>query len=189
MRFRIVPYVLPILSLALLPPVLPGQDAEKDKPVGLPNYLEVTPLIGTGGQPAESGLRLLAEKGYKAIINLRTPGERLSASSEEKVNLEAEQRAVLSLGMKYVSIPVSGRQPGDEQAAAFLKAMVEYKEDRVFIHCATGNRVGSFILIKRVLQDGVGREQAEEEARKVGLRSEVLLNFASDYISRQAAPK
>jgi protein tyrosine phosphatase (PTP) superfamily phosphohydrolase (DUF442 family) len=175
--------------LALLPLTVPAQEAGEHQSSDLPYYLELTPMIGTGGQPSNAGFRLLADKGYRAVINLRTADEKLNPASEDKVNLEAEGKAVTNLGMKYISIPVSGKQPGDEQAAAFLKVMEEFKQDKVFVHCATGNRVGSLVLIKRVLQDGIGQEKGEEEARKAGLRSEVLLKFARDYISHQAGQK
>src|SRR5881397_657928 len=36
----------------------------------IPRYLEVTPRVGTGGQPSENGLRTLASRGYQAVINL-----------------------------------------------------------------------------------------------------------------------
>jgi len=38
-------------------------------------------------------LRLLAEKGYKAVINLRT--------ANEGVDLAAEEKALTDLGLKY----------------------------------------------------------------------------------------
>ena len=51
---------------------------------------------------------------------------------------------------------------------------------------ATANRVGAFWMIRRVIRDGWTLENAEEEARKIGLRNETLLAFAKDYISRHA---
>ena len=69
----------------------------------LPQYLEVTPLLGTGGQPADAGLKALAEKGYSAVVNLRTAGE--------KVDLVAEEKRARELGMKYYSVPVAGSAP------------------------------------------------------------------------------
>src|SRR6059036_1564059 len=56
----------------------------------VPRYLEVTPNLGTGGQPSEEGLRDLAKNGYKAVINLRT--------SQEGVDLAAGRIWFESLG-------------------------------------------------------------------------------------------
>ena len=157
--------------------ILWAQEAARDQPVDLPRYLELTPRVGTGGQPTAAGFRVLADKGYKAVVNLRTDGE--------GVDLAAEEKAITELGLKYYNVPVSGKDPRDDQAEAFLKVMEGLKEERVFVHCATANRVGSLMLIQRVLQDGLALEKAEQEATQVGLRSENLLKFARDFISRR----
>jgi protein tyrosine phosphatase (PTP) superfamily phosphohydrolase (DUF442 family) len=169
--------LLSILWLCVGPLSLRAQEAPKDLPVDLPKYFELTQLIGTGGQPTNAGFRLLAEKGYKAVINLRT--------ADEGVDLVAEEKAFTDLGLKYYSIPVMGKEPRDEQAMAFLKLMDSLKDDKVFVHCAAANRVGGFMVIYRVLKDGIPLEKAEEEARQIGLRSENLVQFAHDFISRQ----
>jgi protein tyrosine phosphatase (PTP) superfamily phosphohydrolase (DUF442 family) len=173
--WRIALLSIPLWCLG--PMALWAQEAAKDKPADLPKYLELTPRIGTGGQPTTAGFRLLGEKGYKAVINLRT--------ADEGVDLAAEEKAITDMGLKYYSIPVAGREPRDEQAVAFLKLMEDLKDERVFIHCAAANRVGGFMMIHRVLKDGMAQDKAEEEARRIGLRSEDLLKFARDFISRQ----
>jgi hypothetical protein len=53
----------------------------------------------------------------------------------------------------------------------------------VYIHCAAANRVGAVWLIKRVLVDGWDIERATAEAKRVGLRSPQLEQFALDYIA------
>jgi protein tyrosine phosphatase (PTP) superfamily phosphohydrolase (DUF442 family) len=154
----------------------------KDKKVDdLPHYLEVTPLIGTGGQMTDAGIQQLVEKGYRAVINLRT--------AEEGVDLEAEQKFVEKEGMAYYAIPLSGKSPEAGQAAQFLDLMEHLREKRVFVHCATANRVGSLMMIKRVLQDGLTLDQASAEAARVGLRSDTLRQFALDMIEQRQKRK
>ncbi|HYK89254.1 MAG TPA: protein tyrosine phosphatase family protein [Acidobacteriota bacterium] len=169
--------VFSVILFCFVPAVLRGQEAAGKPPADLPRYFELTPRIGTGGQPTNSGFRLLAEKGYQAVVNLRT--------ADEGVDLAAEERLVKELGLKYYSVPVFGKEPRDEQAVAFLKAMKDVKDERVFVHCAAANRVGGLMIIWRVLKDGIRQEKAEDEAREVGLRSDSLLKFARDFISRQ----
>ncbi len=166
-----------VVSIILMGTVLRAQETAKEQPAGLPGYLELTPHLGTGGQPTAAGFRALVDKGYRAVINLRTAGE--------GVDLEAEEKAVTDLGLEYYNVPVTGKEPRDDQAEAFLKVMGDLKEEKVFVHCATANRVGSLILIQRVLQDGIDQEKAEQEAAQIGLRSENLLKFARDFISRR----
>jgi len=142
----------------------------------VPRYLEVTSKLGTGGQPSEEGLREIAKNGYKAVINLRT--------SQEGVDLAAEEKLVRELGLKYFNIPVVSSDPKEEQAVEFLDFVEKLKDQRVFIHCASANRVGCFVMIQRVLKDGVPAGKAEEEANKIGLRSEVLRQFAKDFLEK-----
>ncbi len=166
-----------LLLIFGLQPLWAMQDA-KEKLPDLPAYLEVTSRIGTGGQPTAAGLRALAETDYQVVINLRTAGE--------AGELAEEAKTVTALGLRYYSLPVPGKAPQEQQAREFLKLMDTLKLDKVFIHCATANRVGSFMLMYRVLRDGITQKEAEEEARRIGLRSEVLLDFARGIITRAA---
>jgi len=148
-------------------------EAEKN----LPRYTEVTPRVGAAGQPTEEGFKMLAAKGYKAVINLRT--------DKEGVDLAAEERLIRSLGMRYYHIPVLGTDLQESRASEFLELMKELRDEKVVVHCTAANRVGAFLMMYRVLEDGLSPEQAEAEARKVGLRSENLAKFARDVIAKQ----
>lgn len=150
-----------------------------DKPSGekeIPVYLELNSRVGTGGQPSAKGLRVLSDKGYKAIINLRTANEGVDLSLEESMARE--------LGLKYFNIPVISSAPREEQASEFLRLMEKLKAQRVFVHCASANRVGSFMMIQQAINEGVPVEKAEEEATRIGLRSEILRQFARDYVKQ-----
>jgi hypothetical protein len=52
----------------------------------------------------------------------------------------------------------------------------------VFIHCGSANRVGGMWMIKRVLQDKWALDRAKTEAQAIGLNSEPLTAFATEYI-------
>lgn len=152
---------------------------EKEKKgleVEIPKYLELDARVGTGGQPTDEGLRQLSQKGYKVIINLRTPNE--------GVDLSAEEKRARELGLQYFNIPVVSTAPQEEQAWEFLKLMEELKKEQVFVHCASANRVGSFMMIQRAVKEGVSVEQAENEADRIGLRSETLRRFSRDFIEK-----
>ena len=141
----------------------------------IPNYFEVSPLVGTGGQPTEDGIKLIAGKGYKNVINIR--------SGSEAFDLAAEEKLALQLGLRYYMIPVAAKEPSEAQALAFNTLMSALKSDKVFVHCGSGNRVGSLMMIYFVLEEGMAPDKAEQEARKIGLRSADLLDFARRVIA------
>lgn len=158
-----------------------SQPKEAAKPASgqtpIPRYLEVSPKVGTGAQPTEAGMKLLAEKGYTSIINFRTPVEMAPLAYEETMAGE--------LGLKYFSLPVQGQAPKEAQAMAFLKLMNALKNEKVFVHCAAANRAGAFMMIYLALQKKMKVDKAETEATKIGMSSETLRRFALEVIARQ----
>ncbi len=143
------------------------------------NFLWVNKQICTGGQPTMPELEKLKQDGVRAIINLRRPSE---------YNAEEEAAKVRELGLRYVNIPVDSSEPKDAQVDEFLKATDDPVNRPAFIHCGSANRVGAFWMVRRVLRDGWSVEKAEDEAKKIGMHSPNLREFALDYIRRHPAP-
>ena len=141
------------------------------------NFFRVNAQVSTGGQPTREQFATLKAEGVRGIVNLREPEEHNGAE---------EATVAKGLGLHYISIPVKTAAPKDEQVETFLKATKDPKIFPLFIHCASGNRVGAFWMIRRVLVDGWTLERAEKEAKQIGLKSPNLLDFARDYIHRHA---
>ena len=139
------------------------------------NFLRVNTEICTGGQPTMEQLTALKAEGVTTVINLRTPQEYDAAVEEAKAK---------ELGLRYFNIPVVSSGPKDEQAAEFLKVTDDPKNRPAFIHCASANRVGAFWMIRRVLRDNWTMDAAKGEAQKIGLRAQVLVDFAAQYIEK-----
>lgn len=140
------------------------------------NFLRVNKDFCTGGQPRLEHLEQLKKEGVRAIINLRQPSEHRAAEEEAKAK---------ELGLRYFNIPFSFGEPKDEQATEFLKITDDPENRPAFIHCASAIRVGAFWMIRRVLRDGWKIEDAEEEAKKIGLKESPHLNeFARRYIEK-----
>jgi outer membrane protein assembly factor BamB len=98
---------------------------------------------------------------------------------------EEEEAKAKELGLRYINIPVLASDPKDEQADEFLKVTDDPANRPAFIHCTAAVRVGAFWMIRRVLRDGWKIEDAEEEAKKIGLRDNPHLNeFARKYIEK-----
>ncbi len=163
-----------LAASAAAAPQEPVKDASSIK-----NFLWVNEEICTGGQPTMGELEKLKQDGVRAVINLRRPSE---------YNAEEEAAKARELGLRYISIPVDTSDPGDAQAEQFLKATDDPVNRPAFIHCASANRVGAFWMIRRVLRDRWSVEKAEDEAKKIGMRSPNLREFALDYIRRHQKP-
>jgi uncharacterized protein (TIGR01244 family) len=165
-------WTLLLAASATAAPQEPAKDASSIK-----NFLRINEQICTGGQPTMAELEKLKQDGVRAIINLRRPSE---------YNAEEEAKNARDLGLRYVNIPVDGAEPQDAQVEEFLKATDDPLNRPAFIHCGSANRVGAFWMIRRVLRDRWLLEKAEDEAKKIGMHSLRLREFAIDYIRRHS---
>ena len=90
---------------------------------------------------------------------------------------------------RYFNIPVNGSSPRPEQADEFLRIARDKSNHPMLVNCASANRVGAFMAILRVVDQGWSEEKALDEAARIGLASDVLKRFATDYIARQRAKR
>jgi uncharacterized protein (TIGR01244 family) len=133
--------------------------------------------VAVGGQPTVEQVPTLAAEGYRTVINLRLAFE----FDAGPVAFAARQA-----GMSYVSVPISAKQPTDEAVDEFLLVTDDPGIYPIFIHCGSGNRAAALWMIRRVLREGWHVEIAMSEASAAGLESEVMRDFALDYIRRHA---
>jgi uncharacterized protein (TIGR01244 family) len=160
-----------VFMLWLLPQATAAQE-----PPEIRNFLQVTPEFCTGGQPRPQHYVELKNRGVKAVLNLRTPGEHRA---------EEEKAAVEAAGLKYFNIPVNYRQPSAADVDTFLKLTDDEANRPMFIHCTAAIRVGAFWLIRRVLRDGMTWDAALAEAKKIGMvNAPHLEEFAKAYIAK-----
>jgi uncharacterized protein (TIGR01244 family) len=132
-------------------------------------FLRIDDQVCTGGQPTIAQLASLKQEGVRAILNLR---------EAEEHNVGEEQAAAAKLGLLYIHVPVRTLDPRSAQVDAFLSALENPKIYPIFIHCGSGNRVGAFWMIRRMVVDGWSSGDAEVEARRIGLTSPSLREFA-----------
>lgn len=134
----------------------------------LPNFREVvSDQVYRGAQPTAVGFRSLAQQGMKTVINLR---------SENPLDNSSEERIVTQLGMKYISIPMSGLvPPSDQEVDAALAILQDPTAWPVFVHCRHGkDRTGITIGIYRVeVQNWMPRD-AYNEMLDIGFNQTLL---------------
>ena len=91
--------------------------------------------------------------------------------------------------MRYFNIPVVSSAPRATQADEFIRLVKEESNHPMLINCASANRVGAFMMIYRVLEQGWTDEKALGEAVRIGLSSDAQKTFARDYIAQRKAKK
>jgi len=111
------------------------------------------------GQPDIAVLSLAKEAGFSAIVDLR--GESEDRGFEEAAEVEA-------LGMRYISLPISGAEGVNFDNAAELDRVLAEIDGPVLLHCASGNRVGALIALRAKLH-GASNEDALSTGKAAGL--------------------
>ena len=150
--------------------------AQDEAPEGVVNYTRVDATVACAGATPASAMPALRDLGFASVINFRTAGE-------NGANIEGSRAAAAEAGLKYIHIPF--RTPTDETTGAFLAAIADEANQPAYIHCGSANRVGAMWFIKRVVGDGWDTDRAMAEAEAIGLRSEALKAFATEYVANR----
>ena len=109
------------------------------------------------GQPTESAIAELENRGLTVVVNARTPAE---VEDREEVPFD-EERFVRDLGMSYISIPLGGEDhPYKPAAVEQLAEVLSSNDGPVLIHCTYGGRAAYLWLAYLVQNEGLPLEQA-----------------------------
>ena len=111
------------------------------------------------GQPDQEILERAKAAGFVAVFDLRTAGEDRGMD---------EPAAVEALGMSYVAIPVAGADGTTFDNAKQLDEALSKFDGPVFLHCASGNRVGALMAL-RASMHGASDEEALAIGKDAGL--------------------
>jgi uncharacterized protein (TIGR01244 family) len=126
------------------------------------------------GQPSAADLELVAAEGVRTVVNMR---------KQEELELD-EGPLVERLGMAYVHAPWNGPDELTDEVFDTYRALLEDAERPLLLHCKSANRVGAVWLAWRVLDGGLGVDEARAEAREVGLKSPQYEARALEYVER-----
>ncbi|HMA80761.1 MAG TPA: sulfur transferase domain-containing protein [Candidatus Binatia bacterium] len=147
----------------------------------VPRVLCLDEDFATGAQPTGDAYVKAAARGFRAVLNLRT--------ANEGIDLARERARVETTKMRFFNIPVNSAAPRREQADEFLRLTREPANHPMLITCSSANRVGAFMMILRVVDQGWSEGKALEEAKRIGLSSATLKQFAQDYIAAHKSPR
>ncbi len=119
-----------------------------------------SPSIIVSGQPSHENLVKLAEAGVTAVINLR-PNAEMTWD---------EGQAVQDLNMAYYQIPIASTEDMTLENVRQLDALLQQAgSETVFLHCASGNRVGALAALREGWLKGKDVEAAITTGKAWGL--------------------
>ncbi|MBE9015406.1 protein tyrosine phosphatase family protein [Chroococcidiopsidales cyanobacterium LEGE 13417] len=142
------------------------------------NYLQISDLIATSGQPTESQIAAIKEAGYQVLINL-APLEKFETT------LPNEAALVESLGMEYVHIPVIWNKPTLEEFDRFAQVMQANSDRPVFVHCAGNFRVSAFMYLYRQIYQNIDEEPAQIDLYKLWVPDDVWQQFMKEVMDNR----
>ena len=167
-----------LLSMLLTLSLSVSADHEKvvGKPVeGIRNLNVIESTVACAGAITPENVSGIGKMGFVSIFNLRRP-------DEEGARIEEEAAAAQSAGLNYVHIPFDGSNPDTAAVDMFLAEIAKPVNQPAFIHCAGGSRAAGMWYAKRAILDGMDKEHALEEAKRLGLSNGPLQTFMTDYI-------
>jgi len=145
---------------------------------GATNVTRVDAVLMCGGVTTSEAYPALKKEGFVSVVNLRQ-------ADEAGAEIPASRAAAEAAGLRYIHIPVDARAPETASVDSFLAAVTDKRNQPMYIHCASANRVGAMWMIKRLVVDGWDVARASDEAAAIGLTSAPLKQFALDYAAKR----
>jgi len=116
--------------------------------------------ITAAGQPDVDALRVFADSGYIAIVDMR--------AADEDRGMDDEKGIVEGLGLEYVAFPIGSEDEISFDKARELDELIQSYDGPVLVHCASSNRVGALLALRHSL-NGANDEEALQHGRDGGL--------------------
>jgi tyrosine-protein phosphatase SIW14 len=141
------------------------------------DFTRLSSWLARGGQPTSKGYRLLAELGFKTVVDLRLRSRKPPPDSADR--------------LRTVRIPVRNhRPPQTSQAIQWLALCADSSTHPIFVHCKKGEgRTATFAALVRIAQgwpiDRVLNEQIHTYAFPESAHSQIA--FLRDFHARVAA--
>jgi protein tyrosine phosphatase (PTP) superfamily phosphohydrolase (DUF442 family) len=145
---------------------------------GLPNAAEPIPGWVTGGQPTEQHIKAFKAAGGEVVLDNRDPMEPRPFD---------EPAVVRATGLEYHSLPIVHGAVTLDTMKRMHEMAKRLQGRKALMHCSSGNRTAAALIPYFIIEKGLDKEEATEQAMQMGLRSAELLELATDYV-RQSSP-
>jgi protein tyrosine phosphatase (PTP) superfamily phosphohydrolase (DUF442 family) len=145
-----------------------------------PVVLCVDDKLAAGGQPTSTGYARAAASGFRSVLTLRSPAD--------KVDLARERFMVERNSMRYFNIAVSNQLPRRDQVDQFLGITRDKANHPMLLNCGFAERVAPLMSIFRIVEHGWTEGRAiEEAAAQSGINATVLKKFVRDYLNGRSS--
>jgi len=132
------------------------------------------------GQPEKKGLDKLKLLGVTTVVNLRTDGK---MNNRDIVPYD-EASYIDSLGMKYVHIPLDGKEnPYTPEALIKFNEAIKQTDGKVLLHCTVAWRASHLWTAYLVKYKGIDIDMAIELGRQINLGTLPLESFLDKKIT------
>ena len=118
-------------------------------------------LTVSGYVHSQAQVDALKADGVQVVISLLPDGEQTVLD---------ERAAVEKAGLSYVWIPVaSAADLTEANVLALDRALAEHADEKVLVHCASGNRVGALLALRANWLHGASAEEAIVIGQEAGM--------------------
>lgn len=145
----------------VVPPPAPPTATLPSLPADIAGFAVVKGKTASGRRPGVEGHDWLKAAGYRAVLNLRRPGEDDST----------DRKAAESRGMRYLTLEVSAATLTPALAEAFHRAVGSSENQPLFVYDRDGELAGALWLVHLRQVDGLTEEAARAKAGRLGLRA------------------
>jgi protein tyrosine phosphatase (PTP) superfamily phosphohydrolase (DUF442 family) len=142
------------------------------------HFQATTETLGTAGQPTAAQFEAVKDAGYEVVINL--------ALGNTQRDLANEPQLMSELGLDYVHIPVEFEQPTAADLDEFFEAMDANQGKKCFVHCIANARVSAFVMLYRVLRQGVPLEEARAQMLQIWPPNETWQAFIDETLAQHS---
>ncbi len=142
------------------------------------NFMAVSDRLGTAGQPTAEQFDAVKAAGYNVVINL--------AMGNTPRDLPNEAQLLAAHGIPYIHIPVVFEQPTAADLTRFFEAMEAHQDQKCFVHCIANARVSAFVLLSRVLRQGVPVDEARADMSQIWEPNATWQRFIDEALAQGA---
>lgn len=142
------------------------------------DYKKNNDNLSTSGQPTENDFVLIADEGFKVVVNIRPESEMMGVFDEKGI--------VENLGLQYYHVPMTFDSLNNEILSRFFEMMELQNDMKIFVHCHRNIRVSVLFALYRILKQKWKKEDAVKELSEMVDVTPDFESYLDEHIRRFA---